>query len=74
MPLSEFIRCAREALEGKDLRRLVVDAQRGDPSAREELIVGNLWLVELVARELCACPLSVEDRFSEGIFGLARAV
>jgi RNA polymerase sigma factor (sigma-70 family) len=31
-------------------------------------------LVELVARELCACPLSVEDRFSEGIFGLARAV
>jgi RNA polymerase sigma factor (sigma-70 family) len=74
MPLSELIRSAREGLEGKDPTRLVLDAQRGDNSARNELILGNLWLVELVARELCACPLSVEDRFSEGIFGLARAV
>jgi RNA polymerase sigma factor (sigma-70 family) len=74
MALSDLIRRAREALEGKDLRRLVLDAQRGDNTARDELILGNLWLVELVARELCACPLSEEDRFSEGIFGLARAV
>jgi len=55
MPLSELIRSAREGLEGKDLTRLVLDAQRGDNSARDELILGNLWLVELVIRpdEFC---------------------
>jgi len=43
-------------------------------TARDELILGHLWLVDRVAHELEFCPLPLEDRFSEGVFGLARAI
>jgi RNA polymerase sigma factor (sigma-70 family) len=72
--LLQAIRCARETLESKDIGNLAQKAQAGDRAARDELIMGHLWLVERLAQELDACPLAVEDRFSEGIFGLARAV
>jgi RNA polymerase primary sigma factor len=72
--LLQAIRCARETLKSKDIRTLAQKAQAGDTAARDELILGHLWLVDRLAQELNACPLAVEDRFSEGIFGLARAV
>jgi RNA polymerase primary sigma factor len=72
--LLQAIRCARETLKSKDIRTLAQKAQTGDTAARDELILGHLWLVDRLAQELNACPLAVEDRFSEGIFGLARAV
>jgi RNA polymerase primary sigma factor len=61
-------------LDKKDLPDLVRKSQKGDKGAREELILGNLWLVDRLAQELGGCPLPIEDRFSEGIFGLARAI
>lgn len=70
----QAIRRARKALDSKDIASLVQKAQAGDRVSRDELILGNLWLVDRLAHELDGCPLAVEDRFSEGVFGLARAV
>jgi RNA polymerase sigma factor (sigma-70 family) len=72
--LLQATRSSRETLKGKDIGILAQRAQVGDTGARDELILGHLWLVDRLAHELDACPLAVEDRFSEGIFGLARAV
>ena len=68
------IRRARKALDKKDVTDLVRKARKGDKPAREELILGNLWLVDRLAQELGGCPLPIEDRSSEGVFGLARAI
>jgi RNA polymerase primary sigma factor len=72
--LLKTIRRAREKFDYKDIDTLVQQARAGDRAARDELILGHLWLVDRLAHELITCPLPVEDRFSEGIFGLARAI
>jgi RNA polymerase primary sigma factor len=72
--LLQAIRRARESLKSENVGGLARQAQAGDRDARDELILGHLWLVDRLAHELNMCPLPVEDRFSEGIFGLARAV
>ena len=74
LSLLQVIRQARKTLETKDISALVQTAKAGDMAARDELILGHLWLVDWVAHELDFCPLPLEDRFYEGIFGLARAV
>lgn len=72
--LLQTMRCARETLESKDIGFLAEKAQAGDEAARDDLILSHLWLVDRLAHELDTCPLAAEDRFSEGIFGLAKAV
>ena len=59
----------------EEMREWVRRARRGDPAAREELILGNLGLVRSVVKKL-ASSLShdEEDLIQYGIIGLIRAV
>lgn len=52
---------------------LRLQIQKGDPNARQELIMRNIRLVLYVARELSRKGLLDEDEaFSEGYFGLVK--
>lgn len=47
--------------------------ERGDPAARDALVVANLRLVVYVARRMAGCSLPLDERVSEGNLGLIRA-
>ncbi len=59
----------------KEEERRVFDAlERGDPHAREKLIVHNLRLVVYIARKFESSGLGLEDLISIGTIGLIKAV
>jgi RNA polymerase primary sigma factor len=61
-------------LSAADERELAHQIARGDPEARERLIVSHLGLVVVLARTYRGHRLPLEDLVSEGNLGLIRAV
>jgi RNA polymerase primary sigma factor len=55
-------------------RRLLRAAQRGDPGARERVVVAHLGLIRGLASRYRGFGLPVEDLVQEGAFGLLDAI
>lgn len=61
-------------LTGEKEARCLKKLERGDPQAREELIVHNLRLVVYIAKKFENTGISIEDLISIGTLGLIKAV
>ena len=59
---------------GAEARQLSRDYRAGDQSAKERLITGNLPMVSKMIERFHVPPRLMDDAFSEGVFGLIRAV
>jgi len=57
-----------------DERELFYQAQRGCDAAQLALCENHLGLVVQIAKGIRHCPLPLEDRISEGYFGLRKAI
>ena len=63
-----------ETLGEEEKRRLLVLASRGDTSARDELITGNLRLVLSIVQRFGGRGDSPDDLFQVGCIGLMKAI
>lgn len=61
-------------LKGSETRKLLEKARAGDPSARDQLISGNLRLVLSVVQKFAGRGESMDDLFQVGVIGLIKAV
>src|SRR4051812_12720356 len=61
-------------LSAEEERELAMQFERGDPEARERLVLCNLRLVVFVARRYLGRGLPLDDLVQEGVLGLTRAV
>ena len=64
----------RKPLSREAERELVVRAQRGDASAKDELVRHNVALVVMLARKQSRGALRLEELVQEGNLGLLRAI
>jgi RNA polymerase primary sigma factor len=60
-------------LTAADEARLARRIQRGDPAAKDELVIANLGLVRALARRYRGSGMPFEDLVQEGSVGLIRA-
>ena len=61
-------------LDAETTRSLLVRAGKGDKSAREELIAGNLRLVLSVIQRFAARGENIDDLFQVGCIGLIKTI
>ena len=61
-------------LDPERARELLLRAGKGDRSAREELIAGNLRLVLSVIQRFAARGENIDDLFQVGCIGLIKAI
>lgn len=63
-----------KGLSQEEIRELSIRVKQGDPAARELLILGNLRLVQTIAKKNAGRGVPVEDLYQEGCYGLIRAI
>ena len=61
-------------LDAETTRALLLRVKKGDKTAREELIAGNLRLVLSVIQRFAARGENIDDLFQVGCVGLIKAV
>lgn len=61
-------------LDNEEITRLIVEAQKGDDSAREKVIKANLRFVVTIAKQFQNRGIPLMDLISEGNIGLSRSI
>ncbi len=61
-------------ISSKECNELLERLKKGDKSAREKLVLGNVRLVLSVIKKFSSCPVESDDMFQAGIIGLMKAV